>query len=91
MHAPLFAVGYLAYSYYASRNARGRINHDAHLAGALAGVVFVGLFDPSRFEQARTDSSPKSSAPDTSLIVNTLHNNQEQYDQPDVHPLCSRF
>ncbi len=50
--APLFAVGYLAYSYYASRNARGRINHDAHLAGALAGVVFVGLFDPSKFEQA---------------------------------------
>ncbi len=50
--APLFAVGYLAYSYYASRNPRGRINHDAHLAGALAGVVFVGLLDPSRFEQA---------------------------------------
>jgi len=44
--APLFAVGYLAYTYYASRQARGRINHDAHLSGALAGIAFVALADP---------------------------------------------
>jgi membrane associated rhomboid family serine protease len=43
--APLFAVAYLAYSYYASRQARGRINHDAHLAGASAGVAFVAMTD----------------------------------------------
>lgn len=43
--APLFAVAYLAYSWYASRQARGRINHDAHLSGALAGVAFVLLTD----------------------------------------------
>jgi membrane associated rhomboid family serine protease len=45
----LFAIGYLAYEYWASRQRRGRINHDAHLFGALAGVVFVLLTDPGAF------------------------------------------
>ncbi|MEO8057770.1 MAG: rhomboid family intramembrane serine protease [Burkholderiales bacterium] len=43
--APLFALAYLAYTYYASRQNSGRINHDAHLGGALAGIVFVALTD----------------------------------------------
>jgi len=50
--APLFAVAYLVYSYYASRQAKGHVNHDAHLAGAVAGVVFIGLLEPSKLAQA---------------------------------------
>jgi membrane associated rhomboid family serine protease len=49
--APLFAVGYVAYSWYSARQARGRINHDAHLGGALFGLVFVLLTDPEAFGQ----------------------------------------
>ena len=47
--APLFALGYLAYSYYSARQSRGRINHDAHLGGALAGLVYVALTDPDAY------------------------------------------
>jgi len=50
--APLFAAGYLAYTWYASRQQGGRINHDAHFAGALAGVVFVALTDAPAFGRA---------------------------------------
>ena len=50
--APLFALLYLAYTIYASKQARGRINHDAHLSGALAGVVFVLLTDAPAFGRA---------------------------------------
>jgi len=45
--APLFAVGYVAYSWWSARHARGRINHDAHLGGALFGLMFVLLTDPA--------------------------------------------
>ena len=47
--APLFALIYLAWSYYSSRNTRDRINHDAHIVGALTGVAFVALTDPQSF------------------------------------------
>ncbi len=47
--APLFAVLYLGYSYYSARHNRGRINHDAHIAGALTGLLFVAVTDPGRW------------------------------------------
>lgn len=51
--APLFAFGYLAYTIWAARQpSRGRINHDAHLSGALAGVAFVALTDAGAFARA---------------------------------------
>jgi membrane associated rhomboid family serine protease len=50
--APIFAVAYLAYTWVASRHARGRVNHDAHLSGAVAGVVFVALTEPAVFGRA---------------------------------------
>lgn len=49
--APLFAVGYVAYSWYSARQARGRINHDAHLGGAAFGLLFVLVTDPAAFGQ----------------------------------------
>jgi membrane associated rhomboid family serine protease len=45
MPAVVFAFGYLAYTWWASSHSRGRINHDAHLDGALTGLIFVGLTD----------------------------------------------
>ncbi|MEO8017323.1 MAG: rhomboid family intramembrane serine protease [Pseudomonadota bacterium] len=43
--AALFACGYVAYSIWASKHRRDNINHDAHLDGALTGLIFVGLTD----------------------------------------------
>jgi membrane associated rhomboid family serine protease len=47
--APLFAVLYLGYSYYQSRQAQGHINHDAHIGGALTGLAFVAVTDPGAY------------------------------------------
>jgi membrane associated rhomboid family serine protease len=47
--AVVFAIGYVGYSYWASLQKRGRINHDAHLCGALSGLLFVAVTDLQAF------------------------------------------
>jgi membrane associated rhomboid family serine protease len=46
--APIWALLYLGYTWYSSRQSRGRINHDAHFFGAITGLAFVALTDPGR-------------------------------------------
>jgi membrane associated rhomboid family serine protease len=46
---PLYAILFVAYSWYSARQNRGRINHDAHLGGALVGLAFVLLTDPGAY------------------------------------------
>jgi len=47
--APLFAVAYIVLSTYFMRGGGGRISHEAHLAGAFAGLVLAGLLAPNGF------------------------------------------
>lgn len=47
--AIVFAVAYVWYSMWASKNARDNINHDAHLCGALSGIAFVAATDPRAY------------------------------------------
>lgn len=46
MPAYLFAVLYIGYCIWASKNSNDRINHDAHLFGALSGILITILFYP---------------------------------------------
>lgn len=52
MPAVVFAFGYLGYTWWAANNSRGRINHDAHLDGALTGLIFVGITDFNAWRDA---------------------------------------
>ncbi|MFM2136661.1 MAG: hypothetical protein RL021_2061 [Bacteroidota bacterium] len=43
----LFGMAYLFYCYYMDKKGSSRVNHDAHLWGALFGWVFTALLQPS--------------------------------------------
>jgi membrane associated rhomboid family serine protease len=47
--APLFAVGYIVLSTYFMRRGGGHISHEAHIAGAISGLLLAGLLAPLGF------------------------------------------
>ncbi len=44
--AVLFGILYLVYCNYASKHARDNINHDAHMFGALSGLLITIAINP---------------------------------------------
>jgi membrane associated rhomboid family serine protease len=46
---PIFAVGYIAVSIYLAKRQFGNIGHEAHIGGALAGLLLGGLLAPLGF------------------------------------------
>lgn len=49
--APLFAVLFVGYSYFAAKNRYSNIAHEAHLWGAVGGALLTILFDPGAIIQ----------------------------------------
>jgi membrane associated rhomboid family serine protease len=47
--APLFAVGYILISTFLMRRGGGHISHEAHIAGAISGLLLAGLLAPDGF------------------------------------------
>ena len=45
--APVFGIFYVAYEYYMAKRGRDNIGHDAHLWGAIFGVVFTVALKPA--------------------------------------------
>lgn len=50
----VFGVLYLIYSMYESKQARGKINHEAHIAGSVWGIVYLLLFVPNTIDHVLT-------------------------------------
>ena len=47
--APLFAIGYILISTFFMRRGGGHISHEAHIAGAISGLLLAGLLSPEGF------------------------------------------
>lgn len=43
----IFGAIYMAYSFYESRKMDGRVNHDAHIYGAIFGILFMAVLLPA--------------------------------------------
>lgn len=50
----LFAALYLIYSIYESKKRRGKVNHEAHIAGALWGIIYMIIFVPNSVDYILT-------------------------------------
>lgn len=50
----VFAIMYLLYSMYASKQERGKVNHEAHIAGALWGILYLVIFVPNMVDHLFT-------------------------------------
>lgn len=50
----IFGVLYIFYSMYESKQARGKVNHEAHIAGALWGIIYLVAFVPNTVEHILT-------------------------------------
>lgn len=46
----VFGAGYMAYTYYQGRKSKDNINHDAHLYGALYGLLFCSIVYPTSLQ-----------------------------------------
>ncbi len=46
MPAWFFAIAYIGYSYWASKNANDNIGHEAHLWGAISGIILTLILKP---------------------------------------------
>src|ERR1700744_6019507 len=47
MQAWIFGILYLVYCHFASKRGRDHVNHDAHLFGAISGIVITIILHPS--------------------------------------------
>ncbi len=47
----LFGIAFLAYSVYESKRGAGNINHEAHIAGAIWGILYMLFFVPESFQR----------------------------------------
>lgn len=46
-----FGVAFLAYSIYEGKRGKGNVNHAAHIAGALWGILYLILFVPNSLDR----------------------------------------